>query len=222
MIALMIAALRKPLKPREVALLTVGAAGAVAAYCLGYSALAGRPETVAASLVWALVNVAPWIPALELAKRARGLAGIAGALALGFAASLVLGLIAEPSTSSAAFEAWRRVPAVGVVALLVIGLRWNGARGSRSGEPLPLLPRQIEWVQAAGNYVELRAGNRTIVHRTSISAAERDLAAHGFVRIHRSTLVRRDRIARVRPADVILHDGTHLPVGKRFRSQLSA
>jgi DNA-binding LytR/AlgR family response regulator len=76
-------------------------------------------------------------------------------------------------------------------------------------------------VQAAGNYIELRVGDRTVVHRASISAAERDLVDHGFVRIHRSTLVRRDRIARIRPEDVVLTDGTHLKVGKRFRSQLS-
>ena len=77
-------------------------------------------------------------------------------------------------------------------------------------------------MQAAGNYVELRANGQTVVHRSSIGAAERDLGRHGFIRIHRSTLVRRDRIARVRPHDVILTDGTHLKVGKRYRATLDA
>lgn len=108
------------------------------------------------------------------------------------------------------------------MAAVALALKWSQARTDREAGPLPLLPRQIDWVQAAGNYIELRAGERTIVHRTSLGAAERDLAGHGFVRIHRSTLVRRDRIARVRPRDVVLTDGTHLKVGKRFRSQLSA
>jgi DNA-binding LytR/AlgR family response regulator len=60
------------------------------------------------------------------------------------------------------------------------------------------------------------------VQRASIGSVERELATHGFVRIHRSTLVRRDRIARIRPHDVVLHDGTHLPVGKRYRAALAA
>jgi DNA-binding LytR/AlgR family response regulator len=114
----------------------------------------------------------------------------------------------------------RRVPGLiasaGAVALLRSPV---GRTEAQTGE-IPLLPRQIDWVRAAGNYIELRAAGRTIVHRSSISAAERDLAEHGFVRIHRSTLVRRDRIARVRPQDVVLTDGTHLKVGKRYRATL--
>lgn len=216
----MLARARRPLTPAELFLLTSGVAAAVATYCVGYAVLAGRSESLVESLAWALVNVAPWVPALELAKRARGPAGAIGALAFGFAASLALGLLFNPS-APVAFEAWRRLPALGGVALIALALKWNQARAERPAEPLPLLPRQIDWVQAAGNYIELKAGERTVVHRASISAAERDLAAHGFVRIHRSTLVRRDRIARVRPADVVLTDGTHLKVGKRFRAHLS-
>ncbi len=219
----MLAALRQPLTPRQLALATFGLAAAVALYCLGYTRLAGRSDTVIGASVWALVNIAPWVPAFEYAKRARSSTGAMSALALGFAASLVLGLMFNGS-GDIAFEAWRRLPALAAVAATAFALRWSGSHSKQSAaaDPLPLLPRQIDWVQAAGNYVELRAAGRTIVHRSSISAAERDLAAHGFIRIHRSTLVRRDQIARVRPADVLLHDGTSLPVGKRFRAQLSA
>jgi hypothetical protein len=219
----MLAAIREPLTPRQLALALIGVAVAVALYCVGYSALSGRSESVAAALGWALANVCPWIVALEGAKRAKGLGGVVVTLAFGFAVSLMLGFALAGAEWSWTFEAWRRIPALAAVAVIAAALRWDRARARRKAdEPLPLLPRQIDWVQAAGNYVELRAGGRTIVHRTSISAAERDLAEHGFVRIHRSTLVRRDRIARVRPADIVLTDGTHLKVGKRFRSQLSS
>jgi DNA-binding LytR/AlgR family response regulator len=77
-------------------------------------------------------------------------------------------------------------------------------------------------VKAAGNYVELRSAGRTIVQRASISSIERKLEPHGFVRIHRSMLVRRDRIATVRPQDVVLLDGTHLKLGKRYRAHLDS
>ena len=109
------------------------------------------------------------------------------------AASLLLGFLA--GASDPWFEAVRRVPALAAALAVVALLRSRIAQSGASAE-MPLLPRQIDWVRAAGNYIELRASGRTIVHRSSIGAAERDLAKHGFVRIHRSTLVRRDRIAR--------------------------
>ena len=219
----MLALLRDPVPPGRLALISAGVATAVALYCLGYTALAGRPETLGQSFGWAIVNVLPWVPALEFAKRAKRWAGVVAALAAGLLASLLLGFALGDSGGSLWFETWRRVPAFVAVSALALALRWNSRRAIQAAnDPLPLLPRQIEWVQAAGNYVELRAGGRTIVHRSSISAAERDLAEHGFVRIHRSTLVRRDRIARVRPQDVVLVDGTQLKIGKRYRADVAA
>ena len=219
----MLTLLRDPLPPARLALFSAGVAAAVALYCLGYTALAGRPETVVQSFTWAIVNVLPWVPALEFAKRAERWTGAAAALAGGFGASLVLGYLLIEASGSLGFESWRRVPALAAATVAALALRWTNRRARRAAnDPLPLLPRQIDWVQAAGNYVELRAGGRTIVHRSSISAAERDLAEHGFVRIHRSILVRRDRIARIRSEDVVLVDGTHLKIGKRYRADLAA
>jgi hypothetical protein len=217
------ALLRDPVPPGRLALISAGVATAVALYCLGYTALAGRPETLSESFGWAVVNVLPWIPALEFAKRTERWTGVVLALAAGLLASLLLGLTLGDAGGSLWFETWRRMPALVAIAVAALLLRWTSRRAIRAAnDPLPLLPRQIEWVQAAGNYVELRAGGRTIVHRSSISAAERDLAEHGFVRIHRSTLVRRDRIARVRPQDVVLVDGTQLKIGKRYRADVAA
>lgn len=219
----MLALLRDPVPPMRLALLSAGVAAAVALYCFGYTALSGRPETLAESFGWAIVNVLPWIPALEFAKRAERWTGVSLALAGGFLASLALGFALGDAAGSPWFETWRRMPALAAATAVAVGLRWTNQRASRAAnDPLPLLPRQIDWVQAAGNYVELRANGRTIVHRSSISAAERDLAGHGFVRIHRSILVRRDRIARVRPQDVVLVDGTQLRIGKRYRADLAA
>jgi hypothetical protein len=214
----MLDTLRRPVALGPLVALTVAAAVAVALYCVLYSALAGRPETLADSLLWALVNICPWVPAIEAAKRAGNWAGAIGALLAGAAVSLLLGLVAGGSDPG--FESIRRVPAFAAALGLVALLRSRVARANGSSSEMPLLPRQIDWVRAAGNYIELRAAGRTIVHRSSIGAAERDLAGHGFVRIHRSTLVRRDRIARVRPQDVVLVDGTHLKLGKRYRASL--
>ena len=217
----MLEALRRPLSPFQLAALVAGAGIAVALYCLAYTALAGRPETLAISLAWAIANVCPWLIAIDAGKRSPDWRGAGGALVLAGAASLLLGYALGTSSGGLMFEALRRLPALAASGAAIALLRSRVGASAATGRDIPLLPRQIDWVRAAGNYVELRAGPRTIVHRGSIAAAERDLAAHGFLRIHRSTLVRRDTIARVRPQDVVLHDGTHLKIGKRYRAALA-
>ena len=211
----MLKALRHPLAAAALLPASIAIVVSVALYCLAYMALSGRSEPLGEAMMWAVVNILPWFLAFEAAKRAPSLVLKAGALAAALIVSMLLaGLPADPG-----FELVRRLPAL----MLVIGLLALGhlpvARPQRAIE-IPLLPRQIDWVSAAGNYVELHGSGRTIIHRSSLSSVEADLAAHGFVRIHRSTLVRRDAVARVRPNDVVLADGTSLPTGKRYRFTL--
>jgi hypothetical protein len=194
---------------------------AVAAYCVAYTSLIGRPETFPQAIGWGVANVAPWLAAVEAGKRLPSWRAATGALAAALIVSLILGYLVSARADPLAFECVRRLPGLGAASATIALLRSPAGRKT-GNEQMTLLPRQIDWVRAAGNYVELRAGGRTIVQRASISAVERDLAKHGFVRIHRSMLVRRDRIVRVRPQDVVLHDGTHLPLGKRYRSALAA
>ena len=213
--------LRRPLSPAQLAILASGLTLLVALYCLAYTALAGRPESVSQALGWAVANVLPWIVAIELAKRARQPWDATLILIAACAASLVLGYTTSVSADAVAFELVRRLPSLAFASALVALLRSPIGR-DRQADELPLLARQIEWVRAAGNYVELRAAGRTIVHRAALSAVEQELADHGFIRIHRSMLVKRDLIARIRPEDVILTDGTHLRIGKRYRAALAA
>ena len=215
----MLEALRRPLPlPQLIAAVAV-ATLLVALYCLAYTALAGRPDTLAGALGWAIANICPWLLAIEAGKRAASWNAAAVALATALIVSLALGYLLGVSDDALGFEAVRRGPALLGAAAVIALLRSSVGHRQAAGE-LPLLPRQIDWVRAAGNYVELRANGRTIVHRSPIGAVEQALAGHGFVRIHRSTLVRRNRIARIRPQDVILDDGTHLKVGNRYRASL--
>jgi DNA-binding LytR/AlgR family response regulator len=218
----MVDALRRPIPPQLLAGGVAAAAILVAIYCLAYTSLVGRPETFGQSLAWAVSNICPWLVAVELAKRARDRAHAGAVLIAALVASVLLGYASGASEGAAAFELWRRVPSLLAAAAVVALLRSAVGRRRDGAMDIPLLPHQIDWVRAAGNYVELRAGGRTIVHRASISAVEQKLASHGFIRIHRSMVVRRDLIARMRRHDVVLADGTHLKVGKRFRAQLSA
>jgi hypothetical protein len=85
----------------------------------------------------------------------------------------------------------------------------------------------VVWVEAAGNYVELHRGGAGLLHRASLSAMEQRLRTAGFVRIHRSRLVRREAVAAVesKPTGdfvVRLRDGRELAGSRRYRRPLLA
>ena len=83
----------------------------------------------------------------------------------------------------------------------------------------------VEWLQAAGNYVNLHVRGRDYPLRTTMAAIETQLDPARFVRIHRSYMVNLDRLASIEPLDtgdarVHLDDGTVLPCSRRQREQL--
>jgi two-component system LytT family response regulator len=83
----------------------------------------------------------------------------------------------------------------------------------------------VSWIEASRDYLCLHvAGGRHLVRMTMRDAAER-LDPAEFVRIHRSTIVRMDRIAALEPfsrsEDVaLLRDGTRLRVSRGHREEL--
>lgn len=83
----------------------------------------------------------------------------------------------------------------------------------------------VEWVEAAGNYVRIHASGRSYLVRDSISSLEERLDPDRFLRIHRSTIVAMERIEEVRPwfsgeMLVLLHDGTRLKLSRNYRKKL--
>lgn len=80
---------------------------------------------------------------------------------------------------------------------------------------------EIERVSAAGNYVEIGWGPRTLLHRATLSAVEAELGA-AFARVHRSHIVRRDAIRRIatdRSGDFTVHlaSGSDVRGSRRYR-----
>jgi hypothetical protein len=89
-----------------------------------------------------------------------------------------------------------------------------------------LAPQDIEWAQAAGNYVELHGAFGTLLHRDTLAALEEKLAPHDFRRIHRSRLVRGAAVRSVetRPSgdfEVALASGERVTGSRRFRARLA-
>ena len=94
------------------------------------------------------------------------------------------------------------------------------------GRLVLLAPEEIEWVEAADNYVVLHTsdGPRHMV-RDTMAAMERRLGVERFLRANRSALVRLDEIKEVRPNahgdyTLVLKRGTELPLSRSLRGKL--
>jgi two-component system LytT family response regulator len=83
----------------------------------------------------------------------------------------------------------------------------------------------VDRVEAEGNYVAVVAGGRRHLVRESLNALESRLDPAEFVRVHRSHMVRIDRIRRLEPCghgeyELTLADGTRLTSSRSYREQV--
>ncbi|MGH7718931.1 MAG: LytR/AlgR family response regulator transcription factor [Gemmatimonadaceae bacterium] len=94
-----------------------------------------------------------------------------------------------------------------------------------SGRVFFLRADEIDWIEAADNYVRLHLGRSSHLLRETLKELERKLDPAHFVRIHRSAIVRVDRIKEMQPwfhgeYVVILRDGTRLHSSRTFSKEL--
>jgi two-component system LytT family response regulator/two-component system response regulator AlgR len=99
---------------------------------------------------------------------------------------------------------------------------WIQERGGRTSLPVAA----IDWVAAERDYVRIHAGARSFLVRLSIGALAGRLDPKLFLRIHRSSLVRAERIVRIRHAGgrgaVVLSTGVEIPVSRRHMGALKS
>jgi two-component system LytT family response regulator len=81
---------------------------------------------------------------------------------------------------------------------------------------------EIDWCQAAGNYVRVHVSRQEHFMRKTMVELERELDPSRFVRIHRSTIVNVDSVEELRPLFggdylVVLRGGTELTMSRRYR-----
>lgn len=93
------------------------------------------------------------------------------------------------------------------------------------GAAVFLAPGDVTHVEAAGNYVEFHSAAKTHLVRGTLAAWGARLAAKGFVRVHRSRLVNRARIAAIKPTpagdfEIALDTGQTLAGSRRYRAAL--
>jgi hypothetical protein len=83
----------------------------------------------------------------------------------------------------------------------------------------------VEWLEAAGNYVNLHVGERTYPLRATMARLVENLEDSGFARIHRSRGVNLDYVESITPLEsgdctVTLKNGTDLSLSRRYRDAL--
>jgi two-component system, LytTR family, response regulator len=86
---------------------------------------------------------------------------------------------------------------------------------------------EIDWIEAADYYSCLHVGGRTHLLRRSLSELDQELDQAVFCRIHRSTIVKLDRVRGLKlndngEYDVLLDNGTRLRLSRRYRKQLQS
>ena len=85
----------------------------------------------------------------------------------------------------------------------------------------------VDWIEAADNYVTLHVGGNAYPARETMSRLERELDPERFVRIHRSAIVQVDRIKELLPdfhGDfvVVLRHGARVTLSRTYRRKVEA
>ena len=88
-----------------------------------------------------------------------------------------------------------------------------------------LRTEEIDWIEAAGNYVRLHLGSENHLFRETMNRMESRLDTRRFARIHRSRIVNIERIQEMQPwlngeYAVVLRTGTRLTLSRGYRDKL--
>jgi len=107
---------------------------------------------------------------------------------------------------------------------------WKSPSGRRlviksGGRVIFLGLEEIDWVEAAANYVKINVGKQSYLLRKGIGEIADKLDPTLFVRIHRSAIVNIKRIKELHPVNsgeyiVVLKDGKELSCSRGYRSGL--
>ncbi len=84
---------------------------------------------------------------------------------------------------------------------------------------------EIDWIEAAGVYVNLHVADQQYLYRSSLQELAERLDPRRFVRVHRSAIVNIESILQLEPIshgefDVVLKNGARTRVSRSYRVQL--
>jgi two-component system LytT family response regulator len=95
-----------------------------------------------------------------------------------------------------------------------------------SGRIFFLQVGEIDWIEAADNYVSLRTGRESHLIRQTLSGLETKLDPQDFVRFRHSAIVNVRRIKELHPLfkgeyEIVLQNGTKLTSSRRYRHNIA-
>src|SRR6266404_9132310 len=93
------------------------------------------------------------------------------------------------------------------------------------GRYIMLKPRELEFIEAAGNYLQLHVGEKQFTVRETMASLETRLDNQRFVRIHRSTLINLDYVKELEATFhgeyvITLRSGQRVTLSRTYRSKL--
>lgn len=233
---------------RAAALLTAFATLYCQIYCaIAFQLTSRMPMPIETSAAWAFGVVVPWLTCFELCKRRRELASASGSraiiLLLIFVASGFLSIVLELGLDQLLGNGPTRPLSLQIAAQLPLALLTGGMLiigdflrrhdiedpQGKSGDVIAEVLAKaddIEWIEAAGNYVEVHGGDRVSLHRVTMRDLERSLDHGRFTRIHRSVIVNAAQVDRRvtlgGAPGVRLRSGKTFKLGSRYSSAFEA
>lgn len=214
--------------------LAVAIVVSAALYCQVHALVSDGPRaSFLHSALWAACNFLPWALLLRF-SRTNGVgfrpdSAIAGAGVAWIVSSILVAVVLGSGSSSISQSLYVRFPLFPAAVLFLrvwhLGVsRLEPASSVKAGPAPPCSPGRIEYARSSGNYVQLIVDGRAVFWRETMQEAERQLASHGFMRIHRSFLVPVHKVVEVFSEEgrlmVALTGGVALPVSRPYRREL--
>lgn len=96
-----------------------------------------------------------------------------------------------------------------------------------AGKTIFVEVEEIDWIEAAENYVQLHTGRASHLVHVAMTALEKSIDPEVFLRIHRSVMVNVTRIKELQPAQhgeyvITLTDGVRLQSGRAYSEKLKS
>ena len=95
----------------------------------------------------------------------------------------------------------------------------------KRGREFLISMRDVDWIEASGNYANLHLADGVFPVRASMNELERRMDPQRFARVHRSHIVNLDSVAEIRPTTsgdhvILMKDGAELRFSRRYRAAL--
>ena len=103
--------------------------------------------------------------------------------------------------------------------------RWDRLVVKSGGTTRFIRVIDIDWIEAAGVYVNLHVAGKEILYRAPLSELSDRLDPRRFVRVHRSAMVNIESIVQLEPIshgefEAVLRNGSRTRVSRTYRAQL--